>query len=77
VAQYEALGAARRREFAWKWGVNRTLRALVGSPVGVSVAARVANCWNLPIRSLVAIAGDVSIARDHDVRRRSNRTSPA
>jgi geranylgeranyl reductase family protein len=77
VAQYEALGAARRREFAWKWGVNRAVRALVGSSAGVSIAARVANCWNLPIRSLVAIAGDVSIARDHDVRRRSNRTSPA
>jgi geranylgeranyl reductase family protein len=67
-AQYAALDRARRREFAGKWRVNRTLRALVGSPVGVAFAARLANYWDLPVRSLVAIAGDVALAQDIDSR---------
>jgi flavin-dependent dehydrogenase len=64
VAQHLPLSAARRREFAGKWRVNRALRALVGSPAGVACAARLAAWWDLPIRSLVAVAGDVGLARE-------------
>ena len=63
AALHRALDRARRREFAGKWRVNRGLRALVGSPSGVALAARLAQYWDLPIRSLVAIAGDVALAR--------------
>jgi flavin-dependent dehydrogenase len=37
---HDRLAAARRREFAGKWRFNRTLRALVGSPLAVRAAAR-------------------------------------
>jgi flavin-dependent dehydrogenase len=60
--QHRALCAARRREFAGKWRVNRVLRSLVASPRGVALAARVAIRWPAPIRALVAIAGDVGLA---------------
>ena len=59
----EALRVARAREFGTKWRVNRALRALVASPRGVHVAARVAARWNAPVRYLVAIAGDIALAR--------------
>ena len=59
----EALRAARAREFGTKWRVNRALRALVGSPRGVDLAARVAAYWDGPVRYLVAVAGDVALAR--------------
>jgi flavin-dependent dehydrogenase len=68
AAQHRALDRMRRREFAGKWRVNRALRALVGSPSGVALAARVARYWDLPIRSLVAIAGDVALAQTVDAR---------
>jgi flavin-dependent dehydrogenase len=64
AAQYGELSAARTREFAGKWRINRALRALVGSPSGVALAAHVAAVWDLPIRRLVAIAGDVRLAAD-------------
>jgi flavin-dependent dehydrogenase len=64
--QYVALELARRREFAGKWRVNRALRALAGSPAGVAVAARLARYWDLPVRSLVAVAGDVALGRGTD-----------
>jgi geranylgeranyl reductase family protein len=64
IPQYELLGAARHREFAGKWRINRALRALVGSPAGVAGAARLAAWWDLPVRSLVALAGDVGLARE-------------
>ena len=66
VAQHDGLATARRREFAGKWRINRTLRALVGSPAGVALAARLATVWDLPIRTLVAIAGDVALVDDPD-----------
>jgi len=72
--QHRALDRMRRREFAGKWRVNRALRALVGSPSGVALAARVAQYWDLPIRSLVAIAGDVALAQAVD--RRGQPTGP-
>jgi len=64
VAQHQRLDTARRSEFAGKWRVNRALRVLVGSPAGVACAARLAAWWDLPIRSLVAVAGDVRLARE-------------
>ena len=64
IARHARLAAARRREFTGKWRVNRALRALVGSPAGVALAARIAAVWDLPIRSLVAVAGDVALAFD-------------
>ncbi|MGH9349592.1 MAG: NAD(P)/FAD-dependent oxidoreductase [Vicinamibacterales bacterium] len=62
-AAYAELAAARRREFAAKWRLNRLLRALVASPRGVRVAALVAAVWNRPVRALIAMAGDVSTPR--------------
>ena len=59
---YRDLAAARAREFAAKWRINRALRALVGSPTGVAVAAQVATRWGAPLRYLVGVAGDVRLA---------------
>jgi menaquinone-9 beta-reductase len=58
-AMHGALAAARRREFAGKWRMNRMLRAVVASPRSVRAAARVASVWHAPVRRLIAIAGDV------------------
>jgi len=62
VAQHAALADIRRREFVGKWRVNRALRTLVASPAGVELAAWVSHYSDRPIRSLVAIAGDVALA---------------
>jgi flavin-dependent dehydrogenase len=56
---HSELLAARRREFAGKWRLNRTLRALVASPVSVRTAARLGSIWPAPVRTLVVLAGDV------------------
>ena len=61
---YRVLKQARAREFSGKWRVNRSLRALVGWPAGVTLAARVSEVWDTPIRYLVGVAGDVAIAVD-------------
>jgi flavin-dependent dehydrogenase len=58
------LAAARTREFAGKWRVNRALRALVGSPRALTLAALVAQRWSAPVEYLIGVAGDV--ARAHD-----------
>jgi menaquinone-9 beta-reductase len=62
MPQHLALQAARVREFSTKWRVNRALRTLVASPRGVALAARITTHWSGPVRSLVAIAGDVRLA---------------
>lgn len=59
---FASLAAARAAEFRGKWRVNRALRALVASPRGVALAARLADVWSAPVRLLVSVAGDVSIA---------------
>jgi flavin-dependent dehydrogenase len=59
---YAILAQARAREFAGKWRVNRALRSVVGSPAAVSIAARIAACWDAPVRYLVGVAGDVRFA---------------
>jgi flavin-dependent dehydrogenase len=63
VPAFGALHAARRREFASKWRLNRALRLLVGSPSAVRTAAAVSARWSGPVRYLVGIAGDVALAR--------------
>ncbi len=57
------LAAARRREFAGKWRVNRALRAIVASPQGVRLASGLASWWQMPLQTLISIAGDVAVAR--------------
>jgi flavin-dependent dehydrogenase len=63
IPGYKRLDAARRRDFAGKWRINRALRLLVGSPRGVRVAAAISTWWAQPVRHLVGIAGDVPLAR--------------
>jgi flavin-dependent dehydrogenase len=60
---FAALHAARGREFSGKWRVNRALRSLVASPLGVSLAASLAARWPAPVEYLVGVAGDVNLAR--------------
>jgi flavin-dependent dehydrogenase len=62
-AGHAQLAEARRREFVGKWRVNRALRAIVASPHGVRAASMLASWWRMPIQSLIAIAGDVDVAR--------------
>jgi flavin-dependent dehydrogenase len=53
------LMAARRREFSRKWRFDRTLRALVGSPIAIRIAARgtiLAPVW---LRQTIRYAGDL------------------
>lgn len=63
VPAFNALHAARVREFSAKWRVNRALRSLVASPLGVSLAASLAARWAAPVEYLVGVAGDVNLAR--------------
>jgi geranylgeranyl reductase family protein len=60
---HRALAARRAGEFAGKWRMNRMLRALVASPRAVNLAAAVAARWDAPVRTLIAKAGDVDVAR--------------
>ena len=55
--------AERRREFAGKWRVNRVLRSLVGSPASVRLAAAISSRWELPVKALIDMAGDLPVAR--------------
>ena len=57
------LTAERQREFGGKWRVNRALRRLVASPAGVRAAAAIASVWSAPLAPLIAVAGDVAVAR--------------
>ena len=59
----EWLDAARARAFSGKWRINRALRALVASPGAVRFGAALSACWPLPVRYLIGVAGDVSLAR--------------
>ena len=63
---WQWLAARRAEEFSGKWRINRVLRRLVGSPAGVDLAARLAAHWDAPVRYLIGVAGDVSIARHVD-----------
>lgn len=55
------LAQRRRRELGGKLRVNRTLRALVGLPAGVSAAALVGNAIPAIVQQLVGYAGDVAV----------------
>ena len=56
------LAAARRRDFTAKWRFNRALRALVGSPVCVRMAARGAAWAPQVLQQAIRYAGDLSVA---------------
>jgi flavin-dependent dehydrogenase len=60
---FRDLAAARSREFAGKWRLNRALRGVVASPAGVRLASVLASWWRMPVRSLITLAGDVAVAR--------------
>lgn len=62
-SMHEELAARRRLEFAGKWRFNRALRALVASPRALGMAATLARQWQAPVRTLIALAGDVGLAR--------------
>jgi menaquinone-9 beta-reductase len=62
-AALHARHAARRaREFKTKWRFNRTLRALVASPTGISAAAIGARLAPAVLRAIVLRAGDCDLA---------------
>ena len=63
VPAFEQLRAWRTSEFAGKWRINRTLRALVESPGGLWWAARAAQVWPAPVTHLIGVAGDIALAR--------------
>ena len=63
VPSFRQLRAWRRREFSGKWRINRALRALVGSPHALELAALAARAWAAPVEHLVGIAGDIELAR--------------
>ena len=65
-SMHQELAARRRTEFSSKWRFNRALRALVGSPRALGIAASVASTWQAPVRTLIALAGDVGLARRSD-----------
>jgi flavin-dependent dehydrogenase len=58
---HTALWAVRRREFAAKWRFNRTLRALVGSPAAMRVAAAGARRSPALIEHVIRYAGDARL----------------
>ena len=64
VSAVEQLRAWRTREFAGKWRINRTLRALVESPRALWCAARAAQAWPAPVTHLIGVAGDIALARE-------------
>ena len=53
----------RSREFIGKWRLNRALRTLIGSPHALTCAAVMAGAWPAPVEHLVAVAGDIDVAR--------------
>ena len=63
VPAFEQLRAWRTREFAGKWRINRTLRALVESPRALWWATRAAQAWPAPVTHLIGVAGDIALAR--------------
>ena len=56
---HEQLAAARRREFGRKWRFNRTLRALVGSPLAIRAAAHGAAIAPIWLQQAIRYAGDL------------------
>jgi flavin-dependent dehydrogenase len=56
------LDAARQREFRGKWRFNRSLRALVSSPIAVRAAGFMASLSPAALRQVVSYAGDTGLA---------------
>jgi flavin-dependent dehydrogenase len=59
---HEQLRAARRREFAAKWRLNRALRAIVASPTALGAATAGARLAPAIVRALIARAGDCNLS---------------
>jgi flavin-dependent dehydrogenase len=59
------LRSDRAREFAAKWRMNRSLRALVASPRAVQAATVLSRGWQAPVRLLIRFAGDIHLVRQH------------
>jgi flavin-dependent dehydrogenase len=59
---HASLAGARVRAFTSKWRLNRTLRALVGSPRAVTAAALAARLAPAALRAVIARAGDCDLA---------------
>jgi geranylgeranyl reductase family protein len=62
---FAALDAARTREFAAKWRINRALRFVAGSPRALTLLSAVASHWSLPVRHLIRVAGDLDLVPEH------------
>jgi menaquinone-9 beta-reductase len=56
---HDRLAESRRREFSRKWRFNRTLRTLVGSPLGIRAAAHGARLAPAFLRQAIRYAGDL------------------
>lgn len=59
---HDRLSARRQLEFAGKWRFNRSLRALVGSPIGVWAATKSARVAPSVVRALITHASDCEVA---------------
>jgi flavin-dependent dehydrogenase len=59
VPSCDRLWGTRAHEFASKWRVNRALRAVVGSPRALGLAAGLARRWPAPVEYLIGVAADV------------------
>ena len=55
------LHAARAREFAGKWRLNRALRFVTGSPRLLALLAVAAGHWSHPVRHLIGMAADLDV----------------
>jgi flavin-dependent dehydrogenase len=64
---FATLGDARVAEFSGKWRLNRALRLVVGSPRLLESLETLGAQWSAPFRYLVTLAGDVGLARRHEV----------
>ncbi len=64
-APHRWLEARRRRDFGFKRRFDRMLRFVVSQPHGVAIGSRLARLYPASIRRLVAVAGDVGLAKDH------------
>lgn len=71
------LHAARTREFAGKWRINRALRRLASSPHSLTAAAALAAWWPGPVQRLIGIAGDVGLVEPRTFPVREAPVSPA
>jgi flavin-dependent dehydrogenase len=61
---FAALHERRAHEFSGKWRINRALRAIVGSPRALELAAMLSKRWSTPVEYLIGVAGDVNLVSE-------------